>query len=580
MNSRQKEVLASGRSLLTRNIIWTPQLATLLKEQGVATDSILADIEAAPERQDKVRLLLDILPLRGAQAYEKFCDILHLTGHLFLSDFLREEESRKEGLDTSDLSKRLPVVSRGLKDIEKKQLEAYILEKIQSETMKYVWKRDTKEKEKWLETKQLQLNEAQEFEQARKSAFDKIKHLEQCVQEAQDAHVKARTEKRVLERQLHEMQEKHRDSMNIQIKYNTANDSAIQRSGEQVGQLKATMKTIHNTINDLVTLKPRESERDLMALSENEFAFLVQDFEVFVSKYKELLEVQQAYETLLEERNLMLLHLGYAPEDQGAPSLLLAFKDFAVTNDENIHKLRREISRYGDLLQRETAKVEDLTKEKDSRSQEDIEQELKKSKMASGAAVWQAAIMTVMRKQLNDLKIDVRKKGTQLTMQEEEMTKMKAKLTAQEKLIERCKERATDTEDMSETRQTLNSHLSASLESLEGRKSKMLPPIRLSQYQPPSHSPVPKHGGSVRKHPSSVSRTFHREPISLSDGLIAGPVRLENRSKNQMGNVVGDLKSLHNRHRTSAFNGRNSMTIVGKEVVSPTPRRHQAKVRT
>ncbi|XP_067668498.1 uncharacterized protein [Haliotis asinina] len=580
MNSRQKEVLASGRSLLVRNIIWTPQLATLLKEQGLVTDSVLADIEAAPERQDKVRLLLDILPLRGAQAYEKFCDVLHLTGHLFLSDFLREEESRRDGLDLSDLSKRLPVVTRGLKDVERKQLEAYILEKIQSETMKYVWKRDTKEKEKWMETKQLQLNEAQEFEQARKSAFDKIKHLEKCVQDAQDAHVKARTEKRVIERQLHEMQEKHRDSMSIQIKYNTANTSAIQRSGEQVEQLKATMTTIHNMINDVVTLKPRESERELMVLSENEFAFLVEDLEVFVSKYKELLEVKQKYEALLEERELMLLHLGYAPEEQDTPSLLRAFKDFAVKNDENLHQMRREISRYGDLLQRETAKVENLTKEKDIRSQEDIERETKKSKMASGAAVWQAAIMTVMRKQLNDLKIDVRKKGTQLSMQEEEITKMKTKITAQEKLIERYKERVTDTETVSEARPTLNGHLSASLESLDGKKSQILPPIRFTQYQPQSHSPVPKHVGPVRKHHPTVSRTFHREQISLSDGLIAGPVRLENRSRNQMGNVVGDLKSLHNRHRTSAYNDRNSMTIVGKEVVSPTPKRHQANVRT
>ena len=36
-------------------------------------------------------MLLDLLPLRSGQVYDKLADVLHVSGHALLADFLREE---------------------------------------------------------------------------------------------------------------------------------------------------------------------------------------------------------------------------------------------------------------------------------------------------------------------------------------------------------------------------------------------------------------------------------------------------------------------------------------------------------
>ena len=38
--------------------------------------------------------LLNVLPLRGATAFEKFCDSLQLAGHVFVAELLRDEGIR------------------------------------------------------------------------------------------------------------------------------------------------------------------------------------------------------------------------------------------------------------------------------------------------------------------------------------------------------------------------------------------------------------------------------------------------------------------------------------------------------
>ena len=59
----------------------------------------------------------------------------------------------------------------------------------------------------------------------------------------------------------------------------------------------------------------------------------------------------------------------------------------------------KEVERYGDLLQDATK-----TKEEEER------------RMAAAGTVWQNAIMSVMRKQLQDLKATLRKKDTTLSI--------------------------------------------------------------------------------------------------------------------------------------------------------------------
>ena len=43
------------------------------------------------KRKEQVTKLLNVLPLRGATAFEKFCDSLQLAGHVFVAELLRDE---------------------------------------------------------------------------------------------------------------------------------------------------------------------------------------------------------------------------------------------------------------------------------------------------------------------------------------------------------------------------------------------------------------------------------------------------------------------------------------------------------
>ncbi|KAL8567235.1 hypothetical protein ACOMHN_046645 [Nucella lapillus] len=45
MNAKQKEILQVQRSLLSRNIVWSPALASALRAQHLLTDSMIAQIE-------------------------------------------------------------------------------------------------------------------------------------------------------------------------------------------------------------------------------------------------------------------------------------------------------------------------------------------------------------------------------------------------------------------------------------------------------------------------------------------------------------------------------------------------------
>ena len=47
--------------------------------------------QAAEGPENKILVMLDLLPLRTSQVYDKFAAALHLSGHTLLADFLREE---------------------------------------------------------------------------------------------------------------------------------------------------------------------------------------------------------------------------------------------------------------------------------------------------------------------------------------------------------------------------------------------------------------------------------------------------------------------------------------------------------
>ena len=84
-------------------------------------------------------------------------------------------------------------------------------------------------------------------------------------------------------------------------------------------------------------------------------------------------------------------------DDQDPKALMNTFKDFSTRNTEKLQTLQHEVSRYEGLL-------EEMTRSKEE----------EEKKMASAGTVWQNAIMSVMRKQLQDLKASLRKKDSTL----------------------------------------------------------------------------------------------------------------------------------------------------------------------
>ena len=47
MNAKQKEILQVQRSLLSKNIVWTPVLAANLKANNLLTDAMIAQIDVS-----------------------------------------------------------------------------------------------------------------------------------------------------------------------------------------------------------------------------------------------------------------------------------------------------------------------------------------------------------------------------------------------------------------------------------------------------------------------------------------------------------------------------------------------------
>ena len=47
MNAKQKEILQVQRSLLSKNIVWTPTLAANLKANNLLTDAMIAQIDVS-----------------------------------------------------------------------------------------------------------------------------------------------------------------------------------------------------------------------------------------------------------------------------------------------------------------------------------------------------------------------------------------------------------------------------------------------------------------------------------------------------------------------------------------------------
>ncbi|CAH1781956.1 unnamed protein product, partial [Owenia fusiformis] len=139
METHIRDVLQENRTLLVSNIIPTDDLLELLESNKALSATMLQDIKALPSREEKNTKMIEMIPLRGKKGFEKFCDVLQLTGHHFLADYLREEGERhgKEPEYFDDLFISHPSLEKLLKAQEQDRLKHYLKNKVKQITLAY-----------------------------------------------------------------------------------------------------------------------------------------------------------------------------------------------------------------------------------------------------------------------------------------------------------------------------------------------------------------------------------------------------------------------------------------------------------
>ncbi|KAK3603760.1 hypothetical protein CHS0354_023377 [Potamilus streckersoni] len=425
MNSLQKEVLNNNRNFLQKNVIWTNELEDRLVNSGILTESVQKEIRALNSREQKTGKLLEVVALRGS--FVKFCDILLITGHFFLADFLRDEEAKAEKIDFSDLFKKLPYLEKMVKERDRKQLEAYVSEKVREKLLKNIWNKDTHEREKALEAQQKQLEQEFEFDDKIKEKTDEIAKLESALKSVRVECEELKIQVRNLNRDFQEQEANNKSKLNIQAKYSAANENVIQRVTDKMNILEQILKDLKIKLYSVYEANKNVSHKEELVLMENPFAFLVRDFENFLKEHKQLETIQKQYEQLLEERNYILAHLGFQESDD-KPSLLTAYKEFAVRNDESMMALKQQVQIYNEKLEGQKEALESLNKENNDTK-----------KFTAASSVWQSAILSVMRKQLHDTKHENRMQDTKIKHFENEMAKLRARINELEKELKEMK---------------------------------------------------------------------------------------------------------------------------------------------
>ncbi|KAL8567232.1 hypothetical protein ACOMHN_046642 [Nucella lapillus] len=521
--------------------------------------------------ENKVLVMLDLLPLRTSQVYDKLADALHVSGHSLLADFLREEDLSKQPLNVKELFKRLPFLSNNMRDTEKKQIEAYMSEKIQSAILSHTWQWDTKEKDKALCAKQEQLEEAHQHEQEMKNKHQQLLETQKQLKATREETLAMKAELRAMNDNSSRLQQQMRGHMDTQMRFSMANDSIAQRTSQRLQTAEAILRAVQDKLHTVVRMSPRNQEQDQMRLAENPFVFLPEDVDVFLGQFRKLLVVQLKYEELVEEKNYILTHLGLPPvkideDDDQQVSLLKAYKEFTVTNDARIESLEKEVAHFGGLL-------DDVSRTK-------AEEE---KKLAHAGTVWQNAIMSVMRKQLQDLKSAMRKKDSTLEIKDADITRLRCRVSELETSL-RTRAQDADLAARSVTIHDLHNGHAASLDSFEpptsasprptshnnNNNNNGLPPLKSAggASHKTSSSPRP---GVVRLPKSRVSSVprgivVHTDtPLNMYPaGLTTMQLRVDHQApqprviapstadprggKPPMGSTLGDLRAMHSRY--------------------------------
>ena len=432
--------------------------------------------------------------------------------------------------------------------------------------VKSVWGKGAREKDRAVDAKKELLEQSFEFTEKMKLKNEEIARLHHQIQLIQDEKLELQSQLRFKDSKIHDVEDKFRSDFGVQMKFSLANENAIKKLTARLEQAEEVLHKVDQILKNICRLPSRQGERDQMALIEFPFAFLYDDFEAFADKFKVLLDIEKQYDGLLHERNYILSHLGYKPDDENKPSLLNAYRDMVVRTDEDMRLLKDQVEKFNDTIGNQKEKIEYLNKENED-----------KLKFKNAGSVWQNAMMGVMRNQLNDVKHENRIKDAKLKHYEGEMIKLKGKVNELEAVL---KDKGVDRKDSTKLARDasdsiVNGHVpngngvEDDLESQsksDGTKSRgnRLPPLGGKVLYQSSELPVnasPRR--SKAKHVVHITRQ-NQPGVAVPEGLMTHQVKLENRGEpqfgannpgrrsNAMGHGLGDLRAMHHGKQTKS----------------------------
>ena len=400
--------------------------------------------------------------------------------------------------------------------------------------MKGVWTKEAvaREKDKAIEAKQRQLEDAFEYEEKEKQYKTDLGTLDKQLIDAKTEIGELKSQLGYVGSRLRETEDKFKSDFGVQMKYNAANENAMKKLEMKIEEREVTLRNLENKIGEILRIPDRNSERDQMKMAAYRFSFIEEDMKKFMDKYKLLQGVEKQYDQILHERDYILSHLGHH-SGENKPSLLNAYRDFAVRTDEDMLDMKQQIEKHNNIIENQQEKIHTLHKE--------VEVQSVQKKMKAAGTVWQNAMMGVMRKQLNDVKYENRMKDTRIKHYEGENTKLRARVVEMEgqrkeevlnshrqshhhnhhkEMLSPDRNRMEDVSDDSST----------SRGETKSRKNTLLPPLggRLL-YQPEGKPQQPIMSPTRPKPKSTVQKQMWQQNVALPEGLLTHQLRLEHR---------------------------------------------------
>lgn len=546
MDERYRHIMKLHRPFLTKNIVWTENLVKALKDDGLLPDSVFRATQDAKTREEKVGCVLDVLPIRGvSDSYGKFCDVLQKCGHDFLADFLRDEDVLATKFDAREMFKKLPFLER-LRNNEKDGIERFFVDKLRGEALKMVWKDDVRDKEKAVEARRklIEQNDSHRDEAAKWQIVVKKKNEELEENKIEIRGLQAQVKS--LENSLKEVSSKHKGDVSSQLRFNQANENQLQKAKDKLSNAEATLRDIRKKLNEALQSRPKRlTQKQEVELHVNEFAFLSEDVDRLLEKHDELKAIGLKYFDLCEQRDYCLTHMGHEP-GLDAPSLIDAYREYAVQSEETMTELKTKLEEYGEIVENSKKKAQ--------------EDDKKKNAFQMGATVWQSAIMNVMRNQLQDVKLENRKKDTRIQLLESDGSKSRARITELEQELKKLRNSRTSQERLSvETfngAPSISTDRSDRLEDFDddNKRHTILPQIHRQVFPGPQYTVQVSTTG--RKPSDATGRPLGMPSNKYSafpEGLTTAPIRFENKTQNKYVSKsipgLGDLKAMNSRNK-------------------------------